>query len=432
MDKKITPVSKIEGKVQVPGDKSISHRALILGAMTQGEVLISNLSTADDCAASIGCLRDLGIEIEKQSHAQFLVKGQGIYGFREPSLVLDAQNSGTTLRLLCGLLAGQPFYSVITGDGSLRKRPMRRVIEPLRRMGAKILGRDGDTKPPITIVGGELLPIEYTLPVASAQVKSAILIAGLFCQGETKVEEKIPTRDHTERMLRYLGADIKTSPDVIVVKGGKELRASDIFVPGDISSAIYFILAAILLKNSWVKIENVGQNPTRMGFIEALKKMGADIRIGNVKTKNEEPYADLEARSSELKAIEVSPEMIPSMIDEIPALALAATQAKGKTIIHGAGELRFKESDRLKTMATELKKLGAWVKEKEDGLEIIGPIKLAGATCHTYGDHRLVMTLAVAGLMAQGVTLIKDAEVVAVSFPGFFERLALLTGEKYE
>ncbi len=268
MDKRINPTSKIEGKVQVPGDKSISHRALILGSMTQGEVLISNLSTADDCASSIGCLRDLGIEIEKQDHTQVLVKGRGVFGFREPSLVLDAQNSGTTLRLLCGLLSGQSFYSVITGDGSLLKRPMRRVIEPLRRMGAKIFARDGDRKPPITIVGNELMSIEYTLPVASAQVKSAILIAGLLCRGETKVEENIRTRDHTERMLRYLGADINTSPDEIVLKGGRGLTAKDIFVPGDISSAIYFILAGILLGDSWVKIEDVGTNPTRMCFID--------------------------------------------------------------------------------------------------------------------------------------------------------------------
>jgi 3-phosphoshikimate 1-carboxyvinyltransferase len=432
MDKTIRPVSGMQGKVEVPGDKSISHRALILGAMTEGELSISNLSAAEDCVSTVRCLRDLGIEIEKQNRAHSLVKGQGLFGFSEPSSVLDARNSGTTIRLLCGLLAGQSFYSVITGDHSLRNRPMKRVIGPLRRMGARVFARNGDTKPPLTIVGNRLDPIEYTLPVASAQVKSAILIAGLFCQGETKVIEKTPTRDHTERMLRHLGAETETSQDAVIVRGKRALTAKDILVPGDISSATYFILAAILLQDSWVKIENVGTNPTRMGFIEVLKEMGADITVSSMRIENEEPVGRIEARSSELKAIEVTPDMIPSMVDEIPALALAATQAKGKTVIRGAGELRFKESDRLKSTATQLGKLGAKVKEKEDGLEIKGPTKLAGTTCETYGDHRLVMTLSVAGLLAKGASIIKGAEAATVSFPDFFERLTLLTGEKYE
>ena len=427
MDKKISPVSKIEGRICLPGDKSISHRALILGAMTPGEVTISNLSTADDCAATIGCLRDLGIEIEKQSFTHCLLRGQGLFGFQEPQSVLDAHNSGTTIRLLCGLLSGQSFYSVLTGDGSLRKRPMRRVIEPLRKMGAKIYARDGDTKPPITIIGNKLMPLEYALPVASAQVKSAILIAGLLCSGETILEEKITTRDHTERILTYLGADIRASGNAILLKGGKELVSKDISVPGDISSAAYLILASVLLEDSQVTIENVGLNPSRMGFIDALKRMGADIKLSNLQMQNKEPSGEIEARSSELSGIEVSPEMIPSMIDELPALALAATQAEGKTVIKGAGELRFKESDRLRNIALELNRLGAKIKEKEDGLEIDGPVKLLGTTCLSYGDHRMVMTLSMAGLIAQGQTVIQDAESVTVSFPGFFDILENLT-----
>ncbi len=431
MDEKIRPASRIRGRIQVPGDKSISHRALMLGSMAEGEVSVSNLSTAADCASTGTCLRDLGIEIERQDRTKVLVKGRGAFGFQEPSGVLDAQNSGTTIRLLCGLLAGQNFYSVITGDGSLRRRPMGRVIEPLSRMGARIFARDGSTKPPITILGSELEPIEYTLPVASAQVKSAILFAGLLCHGETMVREKLPTRDHTERMLKYLGADIEMSSGEIILRGGTKLLAKDIFVPADVSSAAYFILAAVLTGDSRLVVEDVGLNPERMGFINTLKNMGAEIKVEDVREKNGEPLGSIEGHSSELRAIEVSPEMIPSMVDEIPALALAGTQAMGRTIIRGAGELRFKESDRLRSIAIQLKKLGAKVTEKEDGLEIEGPTKLAGTVCETYGDHRLVMTLAVAGLIARGTTTLRDAEVAGVSFPDFFERLAQLTGEEY-
>jgi 3-phosphoshikimate 1-carboxyvinyltransferase len=431
MDSKFNPVAKIEGAIEVPGDKSISHRGLILGAMTEGESVISNLSTGRDCASSIDCLRSLGIEIDERDGSEVSVHGRGISGFRQPSQVLDAQNSGTTMRLLCGALAGQSFRSVITGDRSLRRRPMERIVEPLRRMGAEISASAGDTQAPIMIVGRRLSPMDYSVPVASAQVKSAILIAGLFCRGETVVREPVPTRDHTERLLEYLGADISISSGAIAIKGGTGLTARDIFVPGDVSSAIYFVLAAILLKDSCLRIVNVGLNPGRTGWIEALKQMGADIVIAGTGTRNHEPFGEIRARSSGLKAIEIGPEMVPSIIDEIPALALAATQADGRTVIRGAGELRFKESDRLRSIAVELKNLGARVVETEDGLEIEGPTRLTGTTCQAHGDHRMVMTLAVAALIARGPTVVEDAEAVDISFPGFLDRLSTLTGGQH-
>jgi 3-phosphoshikimate 1-carboxyvinyltransferase len=430
MDEKIDSIPRIRGIIEVPGDKSISHRALILGAMARGRIPISNLSTGGDCTSSITCLRSLGVAIEKQGQTEFSVEGRGIFGFREPPTVLDAGNSGTTMRLLCGLLAGQSFHSVITGDDSLRQRPMRRVIRPLRQMGARISARDGGSTAPITIVGSSLTPIDYSMPVASAQVKSAILIAGLFCHGETTVREKVRSRDHTERMLRHMGADIRVADGTIVVKGGDELTTEGIFVPGDISSAAYFILAATLLRDSCLEIANVGLNPGRVGFIEALMHMGAEISTNNIRTQNEEPFGTIKVRSSALRATEVTPEMIPTMVDEVPALALAATQAVGKTSITGAGELRFKESDRLKNIATELNRLGGRVTEREDGLEIEGPTELAGTTCPTYGDHRLALTLAVAGLIAKGQTVLAGAEVVDISFPGFFQKLRQLRSDR--
>lgn len=429
MDEKIGGISRLRGALEVPGDKSVSHRALLLGAMARGTSRITNLSPGRDCASSVGCLRDLGVAIKKKGPREFTVEGRGMSGFEEPAAMLNAENSGTTMRLLCGLLAGQPFYSVITGDDSLRTRPMGRVIEPLRQMGARLFAREGNRKAPITIVGSPLRPIDYTMPVASAQVKSAILIAGLFCNGETTVREKVRSRDHTERMLRHLGADITVAGGTAALKGGRELGSGSIFVPGDISSAAYLILAATLVEDSCLEIPNVGLNPTRLGLVEALMRMGAEISTGNLRTENEEPVGTIEVRSSALRAIEVTPETIPSMVDEVPLLALAATQAAGKTSIRGAGELRFKESDRLKNIATELNRLGARVRELEDGLEIEGPTELRGATCQTYGDHRLALALGVAGLIAGGETVIRGAEVVDISFPGFFQQLGKLCGD---
>ncbi len=422
MDKLIKPVSSLKGTIEVPGDKSISHRALIFGAMCDGDISIRNLSTAADCISTANCLRALGIEIIHKSDKETIVKGKGLRGFREPENILDAGNSGTTMRLLSGLLAGQPFYSILTGDDSLRDRPMGRIIDPLRLMGANINARENDRLPPITIIGGKLNNISYRMPIASAQVKSAIMIGGLYCEGETVIIEKFQSRDHTERMLKYLGRDISISDGRIILPGGA-LNANDIIVPGDISSAVFFIVAALLTGKSEIEIQNVGLNETRTGFLHALEKMGADIKIESAGVNNEEPFGNIPVKSTNLKSIEVSAENIPSMVDEIPLLALAATQAQGTTIITGAQELRFKESDRLSGIASQLNRLGAKVIEQPDGLIIEGPTPLVGNTVDSFGDHRLAMALSIAGLIAEGETIINNAESVSISFPEFFKKL---------
>ncbi len=422
MDKNIKPGSKLSGSIEVPGDKSISHRALILGAMCPGKVLITNLSSAADCTANANCLKSLGIEIEKQSVSEMIIKGGGLRGFKEPSDILDAHNSGTTVRLLSGLLAAQPFHTVITGDDSLRKRPMKRIIDPLMQMGARITGRENNSMLPMSIIGGEIKSIEYTPPMASAQVKSAVLIAGLYGDAKTIVYEKLQTRDHTERMMEYLGCDIGFSPQKVILGNGK-MEPRDITVAGDISSAAFFIVAGVLAKDSRLEIKNVGINPTRTGCLKTLIDMGAEIEIEEIGLKSGEPIGNVKVRSSGLKSINIGTDRIPGMVDEIPILALAATQADGKTVISGARELRFKESDRLHGIASQLKCMGASIEEKPDGLEIEGPTPLTGAEVESFGDHRLAMTLAVAGMLANGETLIRNADCASVSFPEFFEML---------
>jgi 3-phosphoshikimate 1-carboxyvinyltransferase len=426
MQKTIKPKTSINSTISVPSDKSISHRALIIGSLCHGDVQISNLSTAADCYSTMSCMRNLGIQIDKLGTNNYLVKGKGLDGFSEPDDILNANNSGTTIRLLCGLLAGQEFYSVITGDQSLCKRPMKRIIDPLTLMGAKIHARDDNRKPPMTIIGNGLKPIEYIMPVASAQVKSAILLAGLFCEGKTIIHEKYPSRDHTEIMLKYLDADINSSSGIITLEGGK-LFAGDIYIPGDISSAMFFIITAVLVRDSQITIKNVGLNPSRTGCIEVLKLMGAQIEVSENKIKNGELYGDIKASYSKLKGITITPDMIPPMVDEIPILALAATQAEGKTKITGAEDLRYKECDRLHAIATELKRLGAHIKENPDGLEIEGPVQLNGANVKTYDDHRMVMTMAVAGLISKGETTIENIDAVKISFPDFFTKLDEIT-----
>ncbi|MFH2036841.1 MAG: 3-phosphoshikimate 1-carboxyvinyltransferase [Candidatus Zixiibacteriota bacterium] len=428
MHKIISKASKgLFGDIEVPGDKSISHRALIIGSMCNGPVMINNMSSALDCLATVTCLKQLGVEIERKSPTEVTIIGKGQDGYSEPRDVLHAHNSGTTMRLLSGLLAGQPFYSILTGDASLNRRPMTRVISPLSQMGAVIYSAHNNTYPPMTIIGRNLHPIEYSMPIASAQVKSAILIAGLQCLGKTIVIEKVKSRDHTERMLKYLSGNIENGTTRVSIFGGK-LKPRNIAVPGDISSAVYYITAGLLVPNSKIKIRNVGINDTRIGFIKALNDMGATIKINQTDIKNEEPFGDMEIESSELKAINIGTERIPSMIDEIPLLALAATQAQGQTIISGARELRYKESDRLRSIATELRRLGANIIENEDGLEIFGPTLLKGAEVETYGDHRIVMTMAIAGLIASGETVVKNTEPVAISFPEFFNILESICG----
>ena len=328
-------------------------------------------------------------------------------------------NSGTTIRLLAGLLSGQDFYSVLRGDASIRKRPMKRVVEPLRLMGADIWGRKDGQFAPLSVRGNKLNPLHYTLPVASAQVKTALLLAGLYTKGETVIKEPLPTRDHTERMLEITQADIKISPSEIKLTGGKELRGTDIFIPGDISSAAYFIAVASILKGSQITIKQVGVNPTRTGIIEMLNKIGAKIDILNYKIKSNEPQADLMVEYSKLKGVEIKKENIPFLIDELPLIAVAATQAQGKTVVSGARELRVKETDRIKAIVSELKKMGADIKEREDGFIVEGPSKLKGAVCESYNDHRIAMSLAVAALLAEGKTVIRNSECIDISFPGF-------------
>lgn len=426
MKKIIKPVIGLQGEIEVPGDKSISHRALIIGAMSSGKMNIFNLASGQDCLSTIGCLKNLGIEFHKEK-GRVVVRGKGLFGFQEPQNFLDAGNSGTTIRILCGVLAGQSFYSVVTGDDSLRNRPMRRVIEPLQKMGAEIYGRSKNQLAPIAILGKKLNSIEYTIPVPSAQVKTALILAGLLASDRTTLHENIPTRDHTERMLKYLGINVASQNGSLVVSGQSEIKSKDIFVSGDISSAIYFVGAGLLVENSHIKIKNVGLNPGRIGALQVLKRMGATIEIKTVKEINCEPVGEIEVKTSDLKGTEILSGEIPSLIDEIPLLAVVACLAEGKTSIKGAEEMRVKETDRLKAIASDLNKMGAKVKELSDGLEITGPAKLKGALVQSFGDHRMAMALAVAGLVAEGETVIENLEVVDVSFPNFFEILDSLT-----
>jgi len=416
-------VNKLKGNIFVPGDKSISHRSLILGSIAQGETRISNFLNSLDCLKTLECVQALGAEIELCKDNSVKIKGKGLYGLKEPKDILDVGNSGTTIRLLTGLLSGQNFCSVLNGDNSIRKRPMKRVVQPLRLMGADIWGRKDGQFAPLSIRGNKLNPLHYTLPVASAQVKSALLLAGLCATGETVIRESLSTRDHTERMLEIMQADIKISPPEIKIKGGTELRSTDIFIPGDISSAAYFIAAASILRDSQIIIKQVGVNPTRTGIIEILKKMGAKIDILNYQIKSNEPQADLMIEYSKLKGVEIKKENVPFLIDELPLIAVVATQAQGKTVVSGARELRVKETDRINAIVSELKKMGADIEEEEDGFTVNGPTRLQGAACESYNDHRIAMSLAVAALLAEGKTVIRNSECIDISFPGFEKTL---------
>jgi 3-phosphoshikimate 1-carboxyvinyltransferase len=415
----IGKAEKLKGRIRVAGDKSISHRALLLGAIAEGTTRVRDFLPAADCLATLACVRALGIEVERLSETELIVHGRGLHGLMEPKDVLDCVGSGTTMRLLAGILAGQPFYSVLTGNQQLRRRPMARIAEPLRRMGATMFGRDDGRLPPLTIQGGDLHGIEYKLPVASAQVKSAILLAGLYADGPTVVHEPGPARDHTERMLAAMRAGVEVDGATITLRGSTGLSSLDIVVPGDISSAAYFIAAACLLPGSEVAVESVGVNPTRTGFLDALREMGADIRVENQREISGEPVADVVVRARDLRGIEAGGDQVPRMIDEFPLLAVAATQAQGTTVVSEAAELRVKETDRIANTAVELRKLGARIEERPDGFVVEGPTRLVGAQVNSHGDHRLAMSLAIAGLVADGETTIEGAECIEDSFPGF-------------
>lgn len=414
----ITPAKQLKGDVRVPGDKSISHRAIMLGSIAKGETRISNFLRADDCLRTVECFRKMGIEIDL-ADGDVVVKGKGLLGLHEPLDVFNVGNSGTTIRLLLGVLAGQKFHSTLTGDETIRRRPMGRVIEPLKKMGAAIHGRQRDTLAPLTVIGKELKGITYEMPVASAQVKSAILFAGLYAGGTTVVLEKEATRDHTERMFECFGLPIKISGKKITLEGGQEFSGQELFIPGDISSAAFLMVAACIVPDSEIMIRDVGVNPGRTGIIEVLHRMGAKIEVQNERILSNEPVADISVRSSELNSVELSGSIIPRIIDEIPVIAVAATQAKGKTVIKGADELRVKESDRIKTTVHELKRLGANIEESRDGMVIYGPTRLKNGICQSYGDHRIAMICSIAGLIAAGRTIVEKVECVETSFPSF-------------
>ncbi len=432
----IIPGRPLKGTLSVPGDKSITHRAIMLSALAEGESTIKAYCRGEDCLNTVRAFQALGVRID-ESPDQLRVHGKGLWGLAEPDQPIDCGNSGTGIRLLAGLLAGQDFFTVLTGDESVRRRPMGRVVRPLREMGATIAGRKGGELAPLAVTGSRLKAIEYQLPVPSAQVKSALLFAALFAEGTTRVTEPRPSRDHTERLFRYFGIPLDRKGATIAVEGRSSLRwsgANALVVPGDLSAAAFFVVGATIVPDSDVTVVGVGVNPTRTGILEVLSRMGADIQISNRREEAGEPVADLRIKSAALHGISIGPEDIPQTIDEFPILCVAAAVAQGETIISGAEELRVKESDRIATMAMELRKMGVQITEKSDGMIIQGLGSshgnqgLQGAACASHGDHRVAMSLAIAGLAAHSPTIIRDTECIETSFPNFERKmLELLT-----
>jgi 3-phosphoshikimate 1-carboxyvinyltransferase len=423
----VRPAGPLGGEITVPGDKSITHRALLLGALAEGVTEIVGPLDGEDCRATARAVGALGIGVEAPPGGPvWRVRGNGLTGLCEPADVIDCGNSGTSIRLLAGILAGQPFLGILTGDASLRQRPMRRVLEPLGRMGATCWGRQAGAYPPLAIRGGPLRGIEAVLPVASAQVKSALLLAALWAQGPVTVTEPALSRDHTERMLEAFGVRVDRLDARVRLAPGQALRATRVEVPGDLSSAAFFVVAALVTPGSEVVIRNVGLNPTRAGMLEMLKAMGGDIAVRSRGSAGGEPVGDLRVRASRLRGVRIEGSLVPRLIDEVPALALAAACAEGETRIADAAELRVKEVDRIAALAGELGRLGVRIREEPDGLSIQGGTPLAGAPCRSRGDHRMAMVLAVAGLVASGGTSVEDTACIETSFPGFVDRLRLL------
>jgi 3-phosphoshikimate 1-carboxyvinyltransferase len=417
----------VRGSLTVPGDKSISHRALLLGALAHGDTRVWGWLRGADCLATAAALRTLGVPIAEGAEGELTIAGAGPEAWGEPGEVLDVGNSGTTFRLLTGLLAGRPFFSVLTGDASLRRRPMRRVVEPLRAMGAAISGRAGGEYPPLALQGGPLRGIAWRSPVASAQVKSALLLAGFQAAGETSVSEPFLSRDHTERMLPAFGVPVQRDGSRVSISGGQRLRATSLRVPGDLSSAAFFLAAAAIDPAGEVEIRGVGVNPTRTGILGALERMGARIRRHDLRAEAGEPVADLGIRGGRLTGIRLRAAEIPALIDELPILAVAALFAEGETLIEGAAELRVKEVDRLAALEGELSRLGGEIRVEGDTLRIRGGRRLTGGTVESRGDHRMAMSLAVAALFAEGETTIRDVGCVDTSFPGFADALRSVT-----
>ncbi len=416
----------VRGEITVPGDKSISHRSIMLGSIARGTTTVKGFLRGEDNMATLNAFRAMGVAIEDDGET-LAIQGKGLHGLTEPGDVLDCGNSGTSMRLMTGLLAGQRFFSVLTGDQYLRRRPMKRVVGPLALMGAAIFGRDGGEKAPLAIAGRPLTGIDYRSPVASAQVKSALLLAGLYAQGPTVVREPHVSRDHSERMLRHFGADLEVTADGVTIRGDRELDGREIVVPGDISSAAFFLVAGLIVPGSELLIRGVGINPTRTGIIDILTLMGGDLELLNHREVSGEPVADLLVRSSRLKGIEIDGDLIPRAIDEFPVIAVAAALAEGRTVISDARELRVKETDRIAAMAQSLRLAGASVEETEDGMVIDGKETLAGCVADSHGDHRIAMAMLIAGLAATGATTVNDTACIATSFPTFMRLLEQVT-----
>lgn len=428
----INPGGPLRGTISVPGDKSITHRAIILSALAEGESLIPGYCRGEDCLNTARAFRAMGIRIDETSD-RLHVFGKGLWGLTEPEQPIDCGNSGTGIRLLTGLLAGQDFFTILTGDESIRRRPMGRVVKPLRAMGATIAGRKGGELAPLAVTGSRLRGITYDSPVASAQVKSSLLFAGLFAEGTTKITEPRKSRDHTERLFRYVGIPLREEGSSVVLPGRSAGQvgwpgAKELAVSGDLSAAAFFLVGASIVPGSEVTIAGVGVNPTRTGLLEILREMGADIQLVNQREQAGEPVADLQIRASSLRGIHIGAERIPQTIDEFPILCVAAAVAEGETVITGAEELRVKESDRIATMAEELTRMGVAITEKPDGLVIQGSRerRFRGATCSSHGDHRVAMSLAIAGLLADAPTLIEESACIETSFPGFKGKLSEL------
>lgn len=437
----ITDKYTFHGEVSVPGDKSISHRSIMFGAISNGITTVSNFLQGDDCLSTISCFQKLGVSIENhKSHV--IIHGRGLHGLKAPSEVLNVGNSGTTTRLISGILAGQPFESTIDGDASIRRRPMKRIFTPLTQMGAAFLSWNPDSFPetlhatelgcaPFTVRGGNLHGIHYNSPVASAQVKSAILLAGLYAEGTTSVTEPVLSRNHTELMLSGFGAEITSTGTTASIKPEPKLQGQEIQVPGDISSAAYFIALGLLTPNSEILIRNVGINPTRDGIIQAALAMGGNLSLLNKRNVSGEPVADILVKSSSLRGSVIGGEMIPALIDEIPILAVMAAFAEGTTVIKDAQELKVKESDRIAVIAENLSAMGASVTPSDDGMTIEGGRQLHGAQIHTHQDHRIAMAFSVAGLNASGETTLDDEKCAAISYPSFFEDILSLASLKF-
>ncbi|MFC0470277.1 3-phosphoshikimate 1-carboxyvinyltransferase [Halalkalibacter kiskunsagensis] len=421
----VTHSNGLKGTIQIPGDKSISHRAVMFGAIAEGTTTVEGFLPGEDCLSTIACFRKLGVSIEQQGE-KVTIEGRGWEGLTEPREILDVGNSGTTTRLMLGILATRPFHSVVIGDDSIAKRPMARVTNPLREMGSIIDGRENGNYTPLSIRGGQTQGIAYQSKVASAQVKSAILLAGLQSSGVTSVSEPALSRDHTERMLEAYGVTVRREGLTVSVEGGQSLTAQHIVVPGDISSAAFFLVAAAIVPDSEITLEGVGLNPTRSGIIDVLENMGATMSIHNERLAGGEPLADITISTSMLKGIEIGGDLIPRLIDEIPIIAVLATQAEGKTVIRDAEELKVKETNRIDTVVSELKKLGATITATDDGMIIEGRKSLKGSAVSSFGDHRIGMAMAIAGLITDGDVSIDRSDAIAVSYPSFFEHIKSL------